>query len=134
MKKSPKKMRKSSHRRMRRSQISAPRKSLARLAPLVRMRRRHGTLPLQLPERVIHLTSDGHGRLVWALNFPVVHEEMSIYRSDDGITGWTSYDGEHASVGYRSCTGDEAYFRVAMIDWEANPLPPFSNVVFSDGL
>ena len=127
-------MSKPSQRHTRRQMISPVRNFRAWLASWVQMRRRHRISPPSLPERVIHLTSDGHGQLVWALNFPVVFEDMGIFFSEDGSTNWDSYDGEYAHVGFRGCNGVEGYFRVAIVDYDGEPIPPYSNVVFSDGL
>lgn len=92
----------------------------------------------------IVLTSDGHGRLTWTLNFVppsdasqpgVPYNSINIYLSADGVT-WPSrsYDGWDIGSGNRDCSGAQGYFRICVCDWDGNDVPPYSNTVYSDGL
>jgi hypothetical protein len=83
----------------------------------------------------ILLTSDGHGRLTWTLNFTTPYTDVSIYKSADGVT-WDSrpYDGWDLASGSRDCSGDPGYFRICLTDANGNDVLPYSNAVYSDGL
>lgn len=82
----------------------------------------------------ILLTSDGHGHLVWTLNFTSPYDGINIYHSADGIT-WEShtFDGWDLAAGNRDCSGDHGWFRICVCDWDSNDVPPYSNAVYSDG-
>jgi hypothetical protein len=83
----------------------------------------------------VYLTSDGHGRLAWSLNFTTECDNINIYMSDDGVTwGPDAYDGWFLSAGYRECTGVPGYFRICPCDALGRDVPPYSNAVYSDGL
>jgi hypothetical protein len=81
----------------------------------------------------ILLTSDGHGRLTWTLNFQAVYG-FSIYRSSDGLAWGHAIDG--ADPGTRSATecGVAGYLRICANDADGNDALPYSNGVYSDGL
>jgi hypothetical protein len=87
------------------------------------------------PAPAILLTSNGHGLLFWTLNFTAGYADISIYKSDDGVT-WGShpYDGWNLSAGSRDCSGARGYFRICLTDQNGNDVLPYSNVVYSDGL
>jgi hypothetical protein len=87
------------------------------------------------PEPAILLTSDGHGRLSWTLNFTTECDNINIYKSDDGVTwGTDAYDGWFLAAGYRECTGVPGYFRICVCDANGKDVPPYSNAVYSDGM
>jgi hypothetical protein len=87
------------------------------------------------PAPAILLISDGHGRLIWTLNFTTDCDNINIYLSDDGVTwGTDAYDGWFLSAGARECTGVPGYFRICVCDPNGQDVPPYSNVVYSDGL
>ena len=79
----------------------------------------------------ILLSSDGHGHLKWACNGSGVFG-FSISYSPDGIT-WSSYDRTGGEL-YRDCGGIAGYFHVCQSDENGYDVPPYSNVVHSDGL
>jgi hypothetical protein len=92
----------------------------------------------------ILLTSDGHGRLSWTINFipqcddsqpNLPYNTIEIYRSDDGVT-WSGngFDGGDLYPGHWDGSGLQGYFRISIVDWGGYPVPPYSNVVYSDGL
>ena len=85
------------------------------------------------PANIIVLSSDGHGRLTWTMNFNTVFD-FSIYLSADGVTWGHTFDG--ASGGARAIdeTGAAGYFRICQCDWDGLDILPYSNVVHSDGL
>jgi len=106
------------------------------LAAEEQRRRRKRAAELNPPaEPAIVLTSDGHGRLSWTVNFTSPYESVSIYLSDDGVT-WASdaYDGWDLASGNRDCSGSAGYFRICIVDGDGNDVLPYSNVVHSDGL
>jgi hypothetical protein len=92
----------------------------------------------------IRLTSDGHGRLSWTINFipqdddsqpGMPYDTVEIYRSDDGVTwGGHGFDGGNLYPGYWDGSGNQGYFRICIVDWQGFDVPPYSNVVYSDGL
>jgi hypothetical protein len=78
------------------------------------------------------LSSDGHGHLTWTCNF-IVDTAFIIQRSDDGVN-WSNYDAQDCDKFYRDSSGQAGYFRIAIGDEDGNAVPPYSNVVHSDGL
>ena len=79
------------------------------------------------------LSSDGHGHLTWTCNVEVVFG-FNIYHSNDGIN-WDNYDAQYPNLFYRDCSGQSGYFRIALSgDEDGNPMLPYSNMVYSDGL
>jgi hypothetical protein len=79
------------------------------------------------------LSSDGHGHLTWTCNVEVEFG-FNIYHSNDGVN-WSNYDAQYPNLFYRDCSGDPGYFRIALSgDEDGNPMLPYSNVVYSDGL
>jgi hypothetical protein len=83
-------------------------------------------------ERALILSSDGHGHLTWISNVVTVCG-FNIYRSDDGIN-WSYYDTQYPDLLYRDCSGQSGFFRISGADDDGNPILPYSNVVYSDGL
>jgi hypothetical protein len=92
----------------------------------------------------ILLKSDGHGRLTWTINFipqcddsqpGLPYNTVEIYLSADGVT-WSShgFDGGDLYPGYYDGSGNQGYFRICIVDWGGLDVPPYSNVVYSDGL
>ncbi len=111
---------------------------------------RHGWLAKWLQKRrrkrapAILLTSDGHGRLAWTLNFiprcddsqpGLPYNTINIYKSPDGVT-WVghTYDGANLSPAYWDGSGVAGYFRICICDWGGYDVLPYSNAVYSDGL
>jgi len=87
------------------------------------------------PPAQLVLTSDGHGRLTWTLNFTSPYDGISIYECADGVTwGSSTFDGAPMADGNRDCSGQQGYFRICICDWDGNDVLPYSNVVYSDGL
>jgi hypothetical protein len=84
------------------------------------------------PPTQLVLSSDGHGHLTWTCNF-VVDTAFIIQRSDDGVN-WSNYDAQDCDKFYRDSSGQAGYFRIAIGDEDGNAVPPYSNVVHSDGL
>jgi hypothetical protein len=105
------------------------------LAMWLQKRRRARVAALAETVPAIVLTSDGHGRLTWTLNFTSPYEGVSIYECADGVT-WGSdiFDGGLLADGNRDCSGQQGYFRICICDWDGNAVLPYSNVVYSDGL
>jgi hypothetical protein len=98
-----------------------------------RRRARAAGLATQVP--AILLTSDGHGRFTWTLNFTSPYDGINIYKSDDGATwGSDTFDGGLLADGNRDCSGQQGYFRICVSDWDGNAVLPYSNAVYSDGL
>jgi hypothetical protein len=83
-------------------------------------------------ERALILSSDGHGHLTWISNVVTICG-FNIYRSDDGIN-WSYYDTQYPDLLYRDCSGQSGFFRISGADDDGNPILPYSNVVYSDGL
>ena len=84
-------------------------------------------------ERALILSSDGHGHLTWISNV-VTNVGFNIYHSDNGIS-WDDYDSQYPDLLYRDCSGQSGYFRIALAgDEDGDPMLPYSNVVYSDGL
>jgi len=79
------------------------------------------------------LSSDGHGRLTWTMNFTTPYG-FAIYRSDDGTTWGPSYDGTNTGATSADESGIAGYFRICQADWDGLDVLPYSNVVYSDGL
>ncbi len=105
------------------------------LATWLQKRRRTRAAALAAPAPAILLTSNGHGHLTWTLNFTSPFGSLSIYQSADGVT-WPSdaFDACPWSDGNRDCSGAAGYFRVCVCDDNGVDVPPYSNVVHSDGL
>lgn len=102
---------------------------------LQRRRRARQQPPPPLPEPEIILTSDGHGRLAWTLNFTTPYGLINIYHAADGMPwGASPYDGADLADGQRDCSGVAGYFKVCVCDWDGIDQPPLSNSVYSDGL
>ncbi|HEX7569342.1 MAG TPA: hypothetical protein VF492_02445 [Verrucomicrobiae bacterium] len=80
----------------------------------------------------ILLTSDGHGRFSWTANGPAEFG-FSIGFSADGVA-WNDTFAVTGGQFYRDCSGTAGYFRVAQSAANGLVLPPYSNVVQSDGL
>lgn len=85
------------------------------------------------PAPAIVLTSDGHGRLAWSLNFASALG-FNVYQSDDGVTWGASCDGTESGVRAANEVGMPGFFRVCQADGDGNDVLPYSNVVHSDGL
>ena len=85
------------------------------------------------PEFAIVLGSDGHGHLTWTLTAPS-ELAFNIYQSDDGVTWGSPYGGADAGALSQDCSGAAGYFRICQCDEAGVDLPPYSNVVSSDGL
>jgi hypothetical protein len=83
--------------------------------------------------RAILLTSDGHGRLTWTVNF-VVNGDFAIYQSADGLTWGHSIDAAAPSARAADESGSAGYFRICVTDVGSNDVLPYSNVVYSDGI
>ncbi len=97
-------------------------------------RRRARAAALKPPvDPAIVLTSDGHGRLAWTLNFASALG-FNVYQSDDGVTWGASCDGRDAGVLSADEVGVPGYFRICQADGDGNDVLPYSNVVHSDGL
>ena len=96
------------------------------LAVWLQDRRRNRT-----PVVRIELSSDGHGHLSWLCN-EVVPLGFTICHSFDGVSWNDSFDGADGCQANES--GCPGYFRVARSDEEGQVIPPYSNVVYSDGL
>jgi len=79
------------------------------------------------------LSSDGHGRLSWTLNF-ITPYGFSIYRSDDGVTWGSPCDGTDVGATSADESGVAGYLRICQADWDGLDVLPYSNVVHSDGL
>jgi len=98
-------------------------------------RRRSRAASATTPPPAILLTSDGHGRLTWSLNFTSPYDSISIYKSDDGVFwGADAYDGWDLASGSRDCSGTAGYFRICLCDFDGHDVLPYSNAVHSDGL
>jgi hypothetical protein len=95
-------------------------------------RRRARAVALNLP--AIVLSSDGHGRLTWTMNFET-NIGFVIYYSADGLT-WDgdSVDGAENSERTADESGIAGYFRISPCDDGGYGIPPYSNAVCSDGL
>ena len=78
------------------------------------------------------LSSDGHGHLTWSCNF-IVDTAFIIQRSDDGVN-WSDYDAQDCDKFYRDSSGYAGFYRIAIGDEDGNAVPPYSNMVYSDGL
>ena len=83
--------------------------------------------------RAILLTSDGHGRLTWTVNFEV-EGDFSIYWSADGLTWGHSIDGADLVARAANLSGTAGYYRICASDGAGNDVLPYSNAVYSDGL
>jgi hypothetical protein len=83
--------------------------------------------------RAIVLTSDGHGRLTWTVNFEV-NTSFAVYQSTDGLTWGHAVDGADPSARAANESGVAGYFRICVTDAGGNDVLPYSNVVYSDGL
>ena len=81
----------------------------------------------------ILLTSDGHGRLTWTVNFEVNYS-FAIYQSSDGLAWNHAFDGADPSARAANESGVAGYFRICVTDAGGNDVLPYSNVVYSDGL
>jgi hypothetical protein len=84
------------------------------------------------PPAQLVLSSDGHGHLTWTCNF-IVDTAFIIQHSEDGVN-WSDYDAQDCDKFYRDSSGQAGYFRIAIGDEDGNAVPPYSNVVHSDGL
>jgi hypothetical protein len=84
-------------------------------------------------ERALVLTSDGHGRLAWVCNVPVQFG-FNVSFSSDGLHWSDGYDATTPDRLWCDCSGEAGFFRVAGTDDGGNSVPPFSNVVRSDGM
>jgi hypothetical protein len=98
---------------------------------------RRGWLAMWLQKRrrarALILASDGHGHLTWICNVDVLFG-FQIYHSNDGVN-WDNYDVQYPNLFYRDCGGQSGYFRISRIGNEdGDPIPPYSNMVYSDGL
>jgi hypothetical protein len=80
----------------------------------------------------IVLTSDGHGRLAWTLNFPSALG-FNIFQSEDGVTWGGTCDGRDPGALSAEEVGIPGYFRICQCDGDGNDVLPYSNVVYSDG-
>lgn len=128
-------MRRFSKRGWRGRRWSVERRLRAWWSLLAQGRRRKRAAAGAPPEPAIVLTSDGHGRLAWTLNFTSVYSGMNIYLSADGVTwGGAPFDGGDIAAGGWDCSGAAGYFRVCVGDWDGVDVPPYSNAVYSDGL
>ncbi len=107
-------------------------------------KRRRARAAAAVPAPAILLTSDGHGRLSWTINFippsddsqpGVPYDSINIYLSADGVT-WPggAFDSWGLGSGNRDCSGSQGYFRICICDWNGNDVLPYSNAVYSDGL
>ena len=96
-------------------------------------RRARAVVPPEPPAFTIVLSSDGHGNLTWTLTSPS-EWGFNVYKSDDGVTWGHTYDGVDAGELSRDCSGEAGYFRICQCDWDGVDIPPYSNVVYSDGL
>jgi hypothetical protein len=94
-----------------------------------RRRARQSPLP---PLVELVLSSDGHGRLTWTCNVPSPFGFCICHTDDDG--NWNDYydgaDGNTTSMDESNYAG---YIRVARVDENGYVMPPYSNVVYSDG-
>lgn len=98
-------------------------------------RRRKRAAALTAPVPAIILTSDGHGRLSWTLNFTSQYGQINIYWCIDGVTwGTHEIDSWDLAAGNHDNSGTAGYFRICICDWDGNDVLPYSNVVHSDGL
>jgi hypothetical protein len=102
------------------------------LALKEQMRRRARVAAMNLP--AIVLSSDGHGHLTWTMNFET-NVGFVIYYSADGVT-WDGdgVDGAENSQSTANESGIAGYFRISPCDENGYGIPPYSNVVYSDGL
>jgi hypothetical protein len=92
-------------------------------------RRRKRTLEVR-----IELSSDGHGRLTWLRTEPSPGQYLICY-SADGTSFNDAYDGTSGGATTYDASGVPGYFRVVLANEDdGSPEPPYSNVVFSDGL
>jgi hypothetical protein len=92
----------------------------------------------------IRLTSDGHGRLSWTINFipqcddsqpGLPYNGVNIYGSADGMTwGGDNLDSTDLYPGHWDGSTIQGYFRICICDWSGFDVPPYSNAVYSDGL
>lgn len=85
------------------------------------------------PSNVIVLSSDGHGRLTWTLNFDSPFG-FTIYLCSDGVSWGHSLDGTGGGARTADESGFAGYLRICQGDWDGNDILPYSNVVYSDGL
>jgi hypothetical protein len=99
----------------------------------LRRQKRRRALRFAPPEVSLVLSSDGHGRLTWVMTGSTAWDSVSIYFSTDGVA-WESFDSWYLAAGSRDCSGNAGYFRICLGDWDGNDVPPYSNVVYSDGL
>jgi hypothetical protein len=85
------------------------------------------------PPVLLVLSSDGHGHLTWTCTVDVVFG-FNIYHSNDGVN-WDKYDAQYPNLFYRDCSGFAGFYRISrMADEDGNPMLPYSNAVYSDGL
>ena len=91
----------------------------------------------------ILLTSDGHGRLSWTINFIPQDDDsqpglpyncVNLYMSADGVTWGDNFDSGDLWPGSYDASGGAGYFRICICDWNGYDVPPYSNAVYSDGL
>jgi hypothetical protein len=85
------------------------------------------------PANVIVLSSDGHGRLTWTMNFNTVFG-FNIYLSADGVTWGHTFDGADGGARAIEECGAAGYFRICQSDYDGLDILPYSNAVYSDGL
>jgi hypothetical protein len=81
----------------------------------------------------LQLWSDGHGHLIWWCSIYWGYG-LTICHSADGVTWNDYYDGADTDDPGKNASGDPGYFRIALTDENGFVMPPYSNVVYSDGL
>ena len=79
------------------------------------------------------LSSDGHGHLTWTCNV-TINTGFSIFHSVDGVDLECNTTDSIPTCFIETAVEIPGYFRIAIGDDDGNPMLPYSNMVYSDGL